>query len=68
MIHSDSFTIGNAWYSIDLRCNICEAREWGTGTIYSYMVDDGERETLSFLVSKAEAHWNQIHASKEEED
>jgi hypothetical protein len=68
MIHSDSFTVSYSWYSIHLICQICEARDWGSGTVYSFECSEGEMEQLAVLISRAEGHWNQIHANKEDED
>lgn len=65
MIRSDKFSIYYQWYGIRLRCDVCHARDWGSGDVFDWSSE--EDMNLAALVSHSQAHWARIHAVSEEQ-
>lgn len=66
MIMSDKFSLYYSWYNIVLRCDVCHARDWGHGDVFAWPSE--EDMNLSGIVSRAQAHWAQMHAPHEEQE
>jgi hypothetical protein len=58
---SEAFILAALDDRLELRCRICEARDWLSGTVYDFDLSQGAPEFLSVVTVRAENHWNKDH-------
>lgn len=63
MIFSDKFSLYWAAQVMVLRCDVCNARDWGHGNVFVW--DAFEDMNLAGLISRAQGHWAQVHTPEE---